>query len=203
VFEAPFSRKAFVATSIEQMQAASEMYDNGNEYFEDDETVVTYATTTSRMTYATITSRRDHLSVPPVILESKSLLVARDSSWKKGTSKLSDSTSNVNYTTPSKRSPRNGSSFSSTPFSFASKRAEYMANRVNSMAQIVMAPCMAPHLSEDMLNGGNASSGNSVGQSSNDPPPNSVSISVYSTAFHTLMCETCIFSIFQKCSRNL
>lgn len=192
VFEAPFSRKAFVATSIEQMQAAAEMYDNGNEYFEDDETVVTYTTTLSRTTYATITSRMDHVSVPPVILESKSLLAAPDSSWKKDTSKLTDSSSNVNYTTPSKRSPKNGTTFSSTPFSFASKRAEYMANRVNTMAQIVMAPCMAPHMSEDTLNGGNESSDNSVGQSSNDRTPISVSISV-STAFHTLKCESCFF----------
>ncbi|KAL3803405.1 LOW QUALITY PROTEIN: hypothetical protein HJC23_009369, partial [Cyclotella cryptica] len=174
VFDAPFSRKAFVATRIEQMQAAAELYDDGNEYFEDDETVATCATTTSRITYATITSRIDRVSVPPVILESKSSLAAQDSSRKKDTSKFRDSTSNINYTTPSKRSPQNGNTSSSTPFSFASKRAEYMANRVNTMAQLVMAPCMAPNLSEDTLNGGNSSSGNSVGQSSNDRAPNSI-----------------------------
>ena len=60
--------------------------------------------------------------------------------------------------TPPKRSPT-AQPKSSTPFSFASKRAEYMANRVNTMAQLVMAPCIAPSVDE-MITGSNESDPN-------------------------------------------
>jgi hypothetical protein len=144
VFEAPFSRKAFVATRIEQMQADAELFDNGNEYFDDDQTVVTYATVTSRMTFATISSRLDRdVSRPPAIPESKLSFAGQDKSSTAG--------SMFGFATPPRRSASNDSS--STPFSFASKRAEYMANRVNTMAQLVMAPCIAPSLNEVMPNG--------------------------------------------------
>lgn len=135
VFEAPFSRKAFVATRFEQMQADAELLeDSGGNYFDDDQTVVTFATTVSKMTFATLTS---DVNKAPVNPESKSSLAV-------------DSSSKFSYGTPPRRSLSNSNDFSSTPFSFASKRAEYMANRVNTMAQLVMAPCIAPSLPDGM-----------------------------------------------------
>ena len=161
VFETPFTRKAFIATKLEQMQAEAELFDYGNEYFDDDETVVTFATTTSRVTYATATSRRVTVSVPPVILEHNNSAAAQSKGPVKGSS-------NSDCITSPRKSPQGESNAStiSTPFSFASKRAEYMANRVNTMAQIMMKPCIAPSLNDAVPVGGNVSTSN-VNHSSN------------------------------------
>ena len=139
VFEAPFSRKAFVATKAQQLHADAELLDYQGEYFDDDQTVATYVTTTSRMTFATITSRKEITSKSHTVLENRNSIAE-------------DSTSNkFGFTTPPRRSPSSDSA--STPFSFAGKRAEYMANRVNTMAQLVMAPCIAPTLPDGTTNG--------------------------------------------------
>ena len=157
-----FSRTAFVATRSDQIKAETEMedYDNtmyGREYFDDDQTVVTLGT---------ITSKAD--SVFPIILETKSF-----GNYQNEITKSKSSMSGIeeeisigwtcgsgiaSTSTPPKRSPT-AQPKSSTPFSFASKRAEYMANRVNTMAQLVMAPCIAPSVDE-MITGSNESDPN-------------------------------------------
>ena len=154
-----FSRKAFVATRMDQMKAETEEDDDDDiyrrEYFDDDETVVTLGTVTSRLETG---------SVFPVILETKSFtdgfqdeIVPTKSSTdaiQEETLLSCGSNSIVDTNTaekPSRRSER------STPFSFASKRAEYMANRVNTMAQLVMAPCIAPSIDTTISGGMNGS----------------------------------------------
>lgn len=132
-----FTRKAFVATRSEQLKAEVELYDNANnvrEYFDDDETVATFGTVVSR----------------PVILQSKSFsadtqdeMITKSSTF--GTHEETDWTcgsSNRNTLLSPKRSPTKRKSFS--PFSFATRRAEDMANRVSSVAQLMMAQCIAP-----------------------------------------------------------
>ena len=167
VSEVPFSRRAFVATKIEQMQADAELFENGNEYFDDDQTVATYATTTSRMTFATITSRMDRdLSKLSTTWKSKSLLV-------EGKQSTDGNITSPDYEKPPRWSPSND--FSSSPFSFASKRAEYMANRVNIMAQLVIAPCIAPSVKEVNQNGPNLVSSAAADRTSEHYTPNSVS----------------------------
>lgn len=149
-----FSRSAFVATRSEQLKAEMELNDDemyGRDYLDDDETVVTLGT---------ITSRIDSGSVFPVIMETKSFTVGQDGAIQTKSSTVgtqeetsSDWTcgSGIPSTPPRQNSPIK--TRSSTPFSFASKRAEYMANRVNTMAQLVMAPCIAPS-SDDMISDG-------------------------------------------------
>ncbi|KAL7539684.1 hypothetical protein ACHAXR_011103 [Thalassiosira sp. AJA248-18] len=146
-----FSRRAFVATRSEQMKAEAELDDDDvyrKEWFDDDETVVTLGTIRSAF---------------PVILETKSFTVGiqDDILQNSSTSEIQEETprgwacgSDTGGITTPKRSPvRQRFESSSTPFSFASKRAEYMANRVNTMAQLVMAPCIAPSV-DDMISGG-------------------------------------------------
>ena len=164
VYEAPFSRKAFVATKTQQMQADAELFDSSrHEYFDDDQTVMTLATTTSRMTFATISSRVvQQATKPPGSLRN-----------------INSSDSNLGFTTPPRKS--NSPNASSTPFSFASKRAESMANRVNTMAQRVIAPCMAPSWTEVMPNDANISSHNPADPSSSDHTSKLVSLTIYPT----------------------
>lgn len=133
-----FIRKAFVATRSEQLKAEVELYvndaNNVREYFDDDETVATFGTIVSR----------------PVMLQSKSfsadtqdeMILTKTSTF--GTHEETDWTcgsSNKNMLSP-KRSPTKRRPFS--PFSFATRRAEDMANRVTSVAQHMMAQCIAP-----------------------------------------------------------
>ena len=156
IFEAPFSRKAFVATKAQQLHADAELLDYQGEYFDDDQTVATYVTSTSRMTFATITSRGDNAKKPSTILESKNSFTTQHKSATGGSI-----SNDFGFTTPPRRSASNDSS--STPFSFASKRAEYMANRVNTMAQLVMAPCIAPTLPDGIGKGTHLSDHSSKG----------------------------------------
>ena len=146
-----FSRKAFVATRSEQLKAETELNNDDayhvREYFEDDATVATFGT---------MLSRADSGAVFPFIVESRSfsaktqddILQSKSSSigmheeaaigWTCGSGI-------VRAKTP-RRSPTQAKT--STPFSFSAKRAEDMANRVNSMARLVIAPCIAPPLDD-------------------------------------------------------
>jgi len=163
-----FTRQAFVATRSEQIKAEAEINDDneyGREYFDDDQTVVTLGTVTSRL---------DSGSVFPVIMESKSfntvgsqdeIIRSKSSTYliqEETTSDWTCGSSSGIATATLKRSSSTGQSKSSTPFSFASKRAEYMANRVNTMAQLVIAPCIAPSVNE-MVSSSNEKSPRSKG----------------------------------------
>ena len=67
--------------------------------------------------------------------------------WTCGATNIASTALPKRRSAPPKRFSASVSS-SSTPFSFAAKRAEQMANRVNTMAQLVMAPCIAPSVDE-------------------------------------------------------
>jgi hypothetical protein len=142
-----FSRKAFVATRSEQLKAEAELNDDdayyAREYFEDDETVATFGT---------ILSRANSRTVFPSILDSNSFSVGTQNEIlqsKSSSTGIHDAIAMswtcgsgiVGANTP-QRSPTRTKI--STPFSFSTKRAEDMANRVNSMARLVIAPCIAP-----------------------------------------------------------
>lgn len=142
----PFSRKAFVASRSERIKAESELSED-RDYFEDDETVMTFGTYTSRM---------DSASVFPVISENESLINGdRDDlqELKSSTFEIQGEPevgwgcgSGIPGQTTRRRSPEQIKN--STPFSFAARRAEDMASRVNSMAQMIIAPCIAPTMDE-------------------------------------------------------
>lgn len=121
---APFSRKAFVATRMEQMKAEAEMHDDDlytNDYFDDDETV---------MTFGTMASRMDSGSVFPINLETKSSNIGHDGgiSVDNASPRFKHSDSANHDTTSHETPPPNGHSSrsSSDPFSFASTPGEYL-----------------------------------------------------------------------------
>jgi hypothetical protein len=152
----PFSRRAFVASRSEEIMAESELeLSEDRDYFDDDETVMTFSTYTSRMNSG---------SVFPIIPEAESLLVTDQDEIHQSnssTSEIQEETSSgwgcgsgIVLTQRSRRtSPERIKS--STPFSFAAKRAEDVANRVNNVAQMMIAPCIAPPVDEMMLRGQN------------------------------------------------
>jgi hypothetical protein len=141
-----FSRKAFVATRSEQLKAEAELDDSNGyhvrEYFEDDETV---------MTFGTILSKAD--SIFPLILESRSFTVGtQDEILQSKSSPIetyeeAEMLWNCGSGVVSTKTPRRSTTQTkiSTPFSFSTKGAEDMANRV---ARIVIAPCIAPSLDD-------------------------------------------------------
>ncbi|KAL9179628.1 hypothetical protein ACHAXT_008918 [Thalassiosira profunda] len=141
-----FSRRAFVATKSELMKAEAELHDD-DDYFDDDETIATLGTVISA----------DAGSVFPLILESKSYeSVQRMSSVPEIEEEPSSGWacgSGIVSTPPKPKRSSPQPTGSSTPFSFASKRAEYMANRVNNVAQLVMAPCIAPSVDGSVHDG--------------------------------------------------
>ena len=146
--EAPFSRTAYIPTRTEQLKAEAEKYDDdiyAREFFDDDETVASLSTMTSRTVF-------------PMIVESKSILTDPINELREvveiplrhGNSILNQEEDEegfecgkaLGFETPI-RSKRNSTS---TPFTFAGKRAEYVATRVNNVAQLVLAPCVAPEV---------------------------------------------------------
>jgi hypothetical protein len=155
-----FSRKAFVASRSEEIQAESDLGDD-MDYFDDDETVMTLSTYTSRM---------DSGSVFPVIPEQESLSIRECDEIhhsKSSTLEIQEETSTgwgcgsgIPSQSTRRRSPLQIKS--STPFSFAAKRAEDMANRMNNVAQMMIAPCIAPPVDE-MIAGGSKGGSLSLG----------------------------------------
>ena len=149
--ETPFSRRAYVPTRTEQLKAEAEVYDDiyAREFFDDDETVASFSTMTSRTVF-------------PMIVESKSILnesftndLRENIPLEHSNSFLTQEDGNgftcgkvLGFDTPSRS--KKASAPTPTPFSFAGKRAEYMATRVNSVAQLVLAPCVAPSMNEIM-----------------------------------------------------
>jgi hypothetical protein len=141
-----FSRKAFVATRIEQLKAEAELNDadeyHVRDFFEDDETVMTFGTTLSKAD-----------SMFPLILESRSFSVeTQDEMFQSKSSSIETYEEAAMLWTcgagvVSTKTPRRSTTQTkiSTPFSFSTKRAEDMANRV---ARIVIAPCIAPSLDD-------------------------------------------------------
>ena len=147
----PFSRRAFVASRSDEIKAESELSED-RDYFDDDETVMTFSTYTSRM---------DSGSVFPVIPEKECLSVGDYDEVHQSNSLASEIQeetslgwgcgSGIPTQQTRRRSPVQIKS--STPFFFAAKRAEDMANRMNSVAQMMIAPCIAPPVDE-MIAGG-------------------------------------------------
>lgn len=149
----PFSRRAFVASRSEEIKAESELELNEDrDYFDDDETVMTLSTYTSRM---------DSGSVFSVIPETESISVRNHNELHQAHSSKSDIQEDTSTgwgcgsAIPTQRTRRRSpvQIKSSTPFSFAAKRAEDMANRVNIMAQMMIAPCIAPPVDEMITDG--------------------------------------------------
>ena len=144
----PLTRRAFVATKSEQLRAELSLNDeDGDGYFDDDETVATFA------------SRMDSGSAfPDILLESKSFADTHDDASivvpKSKRSTGNGSTGFAARTPKAKRgSPKHQASFS------ISKRAEYVAHRVGTVAQLVMAPCVAPVVEVDQLTPTNSKEG--------------------------------------------
>jgi hypothetical protein len=144
-----FSRKAFVATRSEQLKAETEFNNDGAYYvrecFEDDATVATYGT---------MLSRSDSGAVFPFIVESRSFSAKIQDDILRSKSSSMHEEAAIGWTCGSGiarvKTPRRSpiQTKTSTPFSFSAKRAEDMANRVNSMARLVIAPCIAPPLDD-------------------------------------------------------
>jgi len=146
--EAPFSRRAYLPTRTEQMKAEAEIYDDdiyAREFFDDDETVASFSTMTSRTVFPMIVESKSILNDPfnelreevEVPLDrSNSLLTQDDEANGFTCGKV------LGFDTPT----RSKQAAAPKPFSFAGKRAEYVATRVNNVALLVLAPCVAPNV---------------------------------------------------------
>eukprot|EP00985_Skeletonema_marinoi_P013757 scaffold6868_cov120-Skeletonema_marinoi.AAC.2 len=146
--QAPFSRRAYVPTRTEQLKAEAEKYDDdiyAREFFDDDETVASFGTMTSRTVFPLIVESKSILNDPindlreevEVPLHRSNSLLTQDDN------RNGFECGNVlGFETPT----RSKKTAAPTPFSFAGKRAEYVATRVNSVAQLVLAPCVAPDI---------------------------------------------------------
>jgi hypothetical protein len=148
--EAPFSRRAYVPTKTEQLKAEAEMYDDDiytREFFDDDETVASFSTMTSRTVFPMILESRSFLTESINELREEVPLAHSNSLLTQGSDGNGFNCGKVlGFDTPA----RSKKTASPTPFSFAGKRAEYVATRVNSVAQLVLAPCVAPSTDDVM-----------------------------------------------------
>ena len=146
--EAPFSRRAYVPTRTEQLKAEAEMYDDdiyAREFFDDDETVASFSTMTSRTVFPMIVESKSILNDPiNELREEVEVPLDRNNSFLTQDDDGNGFTCGkvLGFDTPT----RSKKAAAPTPFSFAGKRAEYVATRVNSVAQLVLAPCVAPDI---------------------------------------------------------
>ena len=152
-------RTAYGASKTDRMRVEAEMHNVEGRYtelFDDDETVVTAATFMSRKSLG---GRRIYESAPSVTFnDAPSTSMKEDPpSDKSGDPKIADSirqwglaAEGVDGDGDIFGTPTKGPSdtFNSAPFaSFAGEKAKSMAQRINTVAQVVMTPCMAPNLS--------------------------------------------------------
>jgi len=115
-----FSRKAYGASKFDRMKAEAELYEDGQmtQHFDDDETVITTATFQSQM------HRNPNINSLTATLDNDGKLkdIANEARQKN----LSNESN--------KPDPAN------TPL----QKARLMAKRVNTVAQVFIAPCVAP-----------------------------------------------------------
>ena len=152
-------RTAYGASKVDRMKAEAELHDAEDRFtglFDDDETVVTTATFMSRKSH----SERRFDTVTPVIRDALSSkeetsFRTRNSSDVKIAESMrqwglveeeADAEGNVEvFATPTRNDDPDN--LNAAPFSFAGERAKSMAQRINTVAQVMMTPCMAPNLS--------------------------------------------------------
>ncbi len=131
----PFSRKAYGVSKIDRMKAEAEMYEAGqnmmSELFDDDETVVTASTWQSNPHVPMTTANSFPISRPSTV----------HSIFKGGLSNDDDDTNIMNVT----------NEVEEVQFSSPYEKARSMAIRVNRVAKIFTAPCIAPELNEGAL----------------------------------------------------
>jgi hypothetical protein len=157
-------RTAYGASKTDRMRVEAEMHNVEGRYtelFDDDETVVTAATFMSRKS---LVGRRMYESAPSVTFDdAPSNSMKEDTPPRKSSDpKIAESirqwglsTEGVDgdgdgdiFSTPTREVSGPSYTFNSTPFaSFAGEKAKSMAQRINTVAQVVMTPCMAPNLS--------------------------------------------------------
>lgn len=148
--QTPFSRRAYVPTKTEQLKAEAEKYDEdvyAREFFDDDETVASFGTMTSRTVFPLIVESKSILSDPINELREEvevEVPLQRSNSFTQEEDNRNgfECGEVLGFETPT----RSKKTAAPTPFSFAGKRAEYVATRVNSVAQLVLAPCVAPDI---------------------------------------------------------
>lgn len=152
-------RTAYGASKIDRMRVEAEMHNVEGRYtelFDDDETVVTAATFMSRKSLG---GRRMYESAPSVTFDDAPSPSMKEDmpSGKSSDPKIADSIRQWGlaaegvdgdgeiFSTPTKGP---SDAFNAAPFaSFAGEKAKSMAQRINTVAQVVMTPCMAPNLS--------------------------------------------------------
>ena len=152
-------RTAYGASKIDRMRVEAEMHNVEGRYtelYDDDETVVTAATFMSRKSLG---GRRMYESAPSVTFDdAPSNSMMEDTPSGRGSDpKIADSIRQWGlaaegvdgdgdiFSTPTKGPSE---AFNAAPFaSFAGEKAKSMAQRINTVAQVVMTPCMAPNLS--------------------------------------------------------
>lgn len=153
-------RTAFGASKTDRMRVEAEMHNVEGRYtelYDDDETVVTAATFMSRKSLG---SRRVYESVTfddapttsmkedtPPRKSSDPKIVESIRQWGLAADDV-DGDGDI-FSTPTRdASDHLPNNFNSAPFaSFAGEKAKSMAQRINTVAQVVMTPCMAPNLS--------------------------------------------------------
>jgi len=155
-------RTAYGASKTDRMRVEAEMHNVEGRYtelFDDDETVVTAATFMSRKSLG---GRRMYESVPSVTFDDAPTTSMKEETPPRKSSdpKIAESIRQWGlavegvdgdgdiFSTPTRDLSDPPDNFNSAPFaSFAGEKAKSMAQRINTVAQVVMTPCMAPNLS--------------------------------------------------------
>ena len=131
----PFTRKAYGASKIDRMKAEAELYESGQvltELVDDDETVVTVSTWQSHS--------RAISSGNSVSTFDRNHWTSETDRIERNTASHSRDTAHHNNDEPEHETEH--ASSNTTPF----EKARSMAQRVNSVAQVFIAPCVAPNL---------------------------------------------------------
>ena len=152
-------RTAFGASKTDRMRAEAELYDAGarmTELFDDDETVITTATFMSRRSEFQTDSSSSflHSNREPMKAGYEfSMSDARASeSYRQWGLTANEEGTLFQYNSPVKTMKDDSyfDRFSGTPFAQLAQpieRAKYVAQRINTAAQVALTPCMAPNLS--------------------------------------------------------
>ena len=154
-----FLRTAYGASKVDRMKAEAELHgaeDRLTELFDDDETVITTATFVSRrgqserrfdaVTPVVRDAVRPKAETSPRTRKNRDVRIAESMRQWGLVEEEPDEDGNIEVFATT---PRNEASedYDAAPFSFAGERAKLMAQRINTVAQVMMTPCIAPNLS--------------------------------------------------------